>query len=66
MEACTWANESIEDLQDTQWRMRLELSTFMGQTGIRYRGNIYIGEIKDGKCHGAGKDFWLQSAPTWN
>jgi len=30
-----------------------------------YNGWIYIGKIKDGKAHGFGKQFWLESAPSW-
>ena len=28
-------------------------------------GRVYIGELKDGKAHGSGKLFWLESAPSW-
>jgi len=30
-----------------------------------YKGWIYIGEYRDGKTHGSGMDFWLESAPCW-
>ena len=29
------------------------------------KGLVYIGEWRDGLCHGAGKSLWLQSAPNW-
>jgi hypothetical protein len=30
-----------------------------------YTGFVYIGEWKDGKAHGFGRQFWLESAPSW-
>jgi hypothetical protein len=30
-----------------------------------YQGKVYIGEWKDGKAHGSGKLFWLESASSW-
>jgi len=30
-----------------------------------YKGKVYIGEWKDGSVQGSGKEFWLESAPSW-
>ena len=37
---------------------------FYCHTG-KYKGAVYIGEWKDGECHGSGKQLWLESAPCW-
>jgi hypothetical protein len=29
------------------------------------KGMVYIGDWKNGFCHGSGKSLWLESSPTW-
>jgi hypothetical protein len=31
----------------------------------RAKGKCYLGDFKDGKCHGFGRSFWLKASPIW-
>lgn len=33
--------------------------------GEDYKGQVFVANWKDGKLHGQGKSFWLESSPSW-